>query len=301
MAALTDRTFFLLDVFAEAPCAGNQLAVFPRAFGVTGRRMQQLAGELNFSETAFVTAHPADPTAGAFPTRIFTPRRELPFAGHPTLGTAALLGQLLAPDAEEIRLAPPLGEIPVRFSEEAGELFGTMTQQAPQYGATVDRAAAAAALGVSPDDLHPELPPQKVSTGVEFLLVPFREPRGVTRAALDPTGYRLLVERHQIGAVFFFALAAERPENDVHARMFAPDFGVPEDPATGSASGCLAAYLLEHRALGDGDVDVRIEQGHEMGRPSLLRSSARRRGDRIVIEVGGRALVVARGEWLRGA
>jgi trans-2,3-dihydro-3-hydroxyanthranilate isomerase len=290
--------FYLADVFAERPHAGNQLAVFAGARGLPAGAMQTLAREMNFSESTFIVSD--GERDGGWDVRIFTPACEVPFAGHPTLGTAQVIRDAILPaPRDEIRLNLGVGQIPVRYeAEPGGPTRGFMRQPPPVFGAAVPHETVAALLGVERRALDERFPAQQVSTGLPFLIAPFRELADVQRARLDRTRYRALVREHDLPAIYFFCPQTLAPENRIHARMFADDFGVPEDPATGSACGCLAAYLVEHRYLGSERVAARVEQGHEIGRPSLLLLRARREASAIEVEVGGRVFLVARGEWL---
>lgn len=293
---MNDRTFFILDVFAESPLAGNQLAVFPRAESYSTERMHALTREMNYSESTFITGEPDE--AGRWPVRIFTPGRELPFAGHPTLGTADLIREVLAQDRpDEIVLDLAVGPIPVRYeTDEAGVSRGFMTQNAPEFGAEVPHEEVAAAIGLEASEMVERHPCQSVSTGIPFLIAPVRSLAAVRRARLRAAAFDRLVDRHETEMVLFFAPEAYAADNQINARMFAPTIGVYEDPATGSANGCLAGYLSHHRFFGEDTVSVRVEQGTEIHRPSLLFLRAEPGADGIRVQVGGRTFRVARGE-----
>jgi trans-2,3-dihydro-3-hydroxyanthranilate isomerase len=287
MSSAKGLGYDLLDVFSESPYAGNALAVVHGAAGLDGATMQSIAREMNLSETTFVLReHARD---GAFDVRIFTPNRELPYAGHPTLGTAfAIRARGLAGDAPVLALRLGIGVVPVRF-----DAAGLVWLDAPRatFAAGPERALAAAALGLDPDALDPRLPLEVATTGEPQLLVPLRDPEALRAIALSQLGYRAL--RTAGAPASLYAFTRTGPDGFT-ARMFAPDLGVIEDPATGSAAGWLAAYLARHGVLGGGDLDARIEQGGEMGRPSVL--WIRARGSEI--SVGGRVIPVARGELL---
>jgi trans-2,3-dihydro-3-hydroxyanthranilate isomerase len=282
-------TFYIVDVFAEEKYAGNQLAVVRGGAGLPDETLQKIALEMNYSETTFVLSE--EETGGGYDVRIFTPNDEIPFAGHPTLGTAYVIQyEILAGPVESISLKLKAGEIPVTF----GEVLW-MRQLPPTFGATLDSALIAPTLNLEMADLDDRSPVQEVSTGLPALIVPLRDLDALRRCKVD-------WERHTEVAGPGKNLYVFCPEShddgpgDLSARMFANDPGVPEDPATGSAAGCLAAYLLEHGYLGTDSINVRVEQGYEIGRPSLLYLKAARDGDQTTVHVGGKVQMVARGE-----
>lgn len=272
--------FVITDVFAEAPLSGNQLATVLDAGHLDTDSMQRIAREFNFSETTFITG--GDVSSG-FDVRIFTPTSELPFAGHPTLGTAHVIRkELLESPVDELTLN--LGVGPIRVSVDNEILW--MRQHPPVFGETLAPDVVAEGLGIAPHGLD-EFPAQFVSTGLEFLLVPVRDLQ-VLRA-IDRVDERLA------HGVLVFCPESYEPAQSVAARMFALEMGVGEDPATGSANGCLAAYIVEHGYLGGDAIDIRVGQGYEIGRPSCLYLRARKSGDEIEVNVGGKVHVVAAG------
>ena len=284
-------TFYIVDVFAEEKYAGNQLAVVRGGADLPDETLQKIALEMNYSETTFVLSE--EEIGGGFDVRIFTPGGELPFAGHPTLGTAYVIQQeILACPAERITLKLKAGGIPVTF----GEVLW-MRQLAPTFGTVLDPAPVAGTLGLELTDLDDRYPVQEVSTGLPALIVPLRGLDALRRCKVDWERYTEAAGSGKNLYVF-----CPEPHDDgpggLSARMFANDLGVPEDPATGSAAGCLAAYLLEHSYLEADSVDVRVEQGYEIGRPSLLYLQAARDADEIMVHVGGKVQMVASGELL---
>ena len=284
-------TFYIVDVFAEEKYAGNQLAVVRGGAGLSDKALRKIALEMNYSETAFVLSDWE--TDGGYEVRIFTPGREVPFAGHPTLGTAYVIRhEILAQPVEQTTLNLKAGKITVTF----GEVLW-MRQLPPTFGPTMDPAPAARALGLDAKDLDDRFPVQEVSTGLPALIVPLRNLDALGRCKLDWERYLELAGPGKNLYVFCPGSHAEGPGN-LSARMFANDLGVPEDPATGSAAGCLAGYLAQHRYLETDSVDVRVEQGYEIGRPSLLYLRASREGEAITVHVGGKVQMVARGELL---
>jgi len=287
-----DRQFHIVDVFATERYTGNQLAVVTDAADLDATAMQSLAAEFDYSETTFVTDSLED---GAWPVRIFTPTDEVPFAGHPTLGTASVIRKHLADGPpDEVTLDLQVGEIPVDVRERDGHETLWMHQQPPEFGQTLPHSRLAAVLGLESAAVDDEWPVQVVSTGLPTIIVPLVDRSALEGIELDRAAYDTLVEGRDAKLVHAFCPGARNPENDLAARMFAPALGVREDPATGSANGCLAAYLAEHEYFGSPDIAARVEQGYEIGRPSLLHLDASA-DDEVAVEVGGRVLSVARG------
>ena len=282
-------TFYIVDVFAEERYAGNQLAVVRGGADLPDETLQTIALEMNYSETTFVLSE--EETDGGYDVRIFTPGEEVPFAGHPTLGTAYVIRhEILAGPVESITLNLKAGGIPVTFSEVLW-----MRQLPPTFGEVLDHTSVARALNLETVDLDDHYPVQEVSTGLPALIVPLRDLDALRRCKVDWERYTKVAG----SAKNLYVFCPESHHNgpgDLSARMFANDLGVPEDPATGSAAGCLVAYLLEHSYLGTDSVDVRVEQGYEIGRPSLLYLRAIRDRDEIKVDVGGKVQMVARGE-----
>ena len=292
--------FAQVDVFAERPLEGNQLAIFPDARGLSTEEMQALARETNLSETTFIL--PREPEVErerGVQVRIFTVQEELRFAGHPTLGTASWLywNHPALRGAEQITLELAVGPIPVRFMpQQANEhgVYGTMRQNDPVFGEVHDRAALAAALGLSIDDLDPDLPAQTVSTGMAFCIVPLRSLEVASRLAIPQHAVKAYLDRRD--AKFFHCItrADQASGANWHARM---QFYNGEDPATGSASGCTIAWLVRHGLAASGQ-QVVIEQGTEMLRPSRIHVSAKIADEKVSeVFVGGRTIPVATGRF----
>ena len=283
-----------MDVFAEDKYAGNQLAVVGGAEGLTGAVMQKIAREFNFSETTFILSDRK--RRGGYDVRIFTPSTELPFAGHPTLGTAFVIQQdLIREPVRRVILNLKVGRIPVLFGyrgRKPGVLW--MKQMPPQFGGILEGRLVAPVLSLEKDDLDPRFPVQEVSTGIPFVIVPVKTLEGVKRSCLRID--RLSGLTGEGKAFLLFAAQTQTAENDLHVRVFAHCYGVAEDPATGSANGCLAGYLVRHRFFGGPRIDIRVEQGYEVGRPSLLLLRAGEKAGEVEVLVGGRAIRVARGK-----
>jgi trans-2,3-dihydro-3-hydroxyanthranilate isomerase len=282
-----------VDVFTDRALTGNALAVFPDADGLTTEQMQAIAKETNLSETTFVlpASKETDREQG-IRVRIFTVQEELPFAGHPTLGTAFVLrGKSAAP---EVRLALNVGTVPVRFEQHDGQaVFGEMTQKEPEFGAIHDPKAVAPLAGLTPADFDQTVPIQTVSTGVPFTVAALRSLK--TLQALHVDQVRAAEYLQKSGGKFFFFVCRETvdPNARLHARML---FYNGEDPATGSASGCTAAWMVAH-GVAKPDEQVLIEQGIEMHRPSRIFVRASKRGDKVInVRVGGNCVEVLRAE-----
>ncbi len=229
--------------------------------------------------------------------RIFTPGEEVPFAGHPTVGTAWAIRNLLTPDRPaEIRLNLKVGPIPVAF--DADTEIAWMTTQEPVFGEILEPAVLAGILGLDPKDVDNRFPVQVVSTGLPAVLIPLRALKAVQAARVRMD---LLLELARINdagkAVLVFCPETLSQESRLHVRVFAPLVNVPEDPATGSANSGLAGYLVRHRYFGEGPVDIRVEQGYEMGRPSRLYLRARQKSNGpIEVQVGGKVRLAAKGD-----
>jgi trans-2,3-dihydro-3-hydroxyanthranilate isomerase len=282
-------SFYIVDVFAEEKYAGNQLAVVRGGADLSAEDLGKIALEMNYSETAFVLAD--EETDGGYDVRIFTPGMEVPFAGHPTLGTAYVIRhEILAGPVDEVTLNLKAGKIPVTF----GDLLW-MRQLPPTFGATLDPAQMALAINLETTNIDDRFPVQEVSTGLPTVIIPLRDLDALRRCKVDWERYTELVGPDKNLYVFCPEPHEDGP-GDLSARMFADDLGVPEDPATGSAAGCLAGYLAEHRYFGTDPVDVRVEQGYEIKRPSLLYLRAETKGGETTVHVGGKVQMVARGK-----
>ena len=284
--------YHLLDVFTDRPFAGNPLAVFVDPPELTTQQMQAIAGELNLSETVFVRP-PADEQA--WPTRIFTPTAELPFAGHPTIGTAVLLAELgLA--ADQVLLAERVGDVAVTIEDRIGGRAATLrTAVAPTYAEAPDRDLLARVLSIDPADLHPRLAAGIWSCGVPFCVVPLRDAAALARTHVDAAVWSTHLAHTDAADLYPLAPL----DDDLHrwrARMYAPGMGIAEDPATGSAAAASAGLLAASRQLRTGPLRWVIEQGVEMGRPSELRVALDHDGgEAAAVLVSGDAVVVGEG------
>jgi trans-2,3-dihydro-3-hydroxyanthranilate isomerase len=296
--------FVQLDVFTQTLLSGNPLAIFPDARGLADAEMQALAREMNLSETTFILPRDAATEAReGKKVRIFTVETELPFAGHPTLGTALYLyaSESNRKKPGEITLDLKAGKIPVRFtanSENAGgdrvdgQVFGEMRQRDPEFGTPLSRDDVARVSGIAVDEISSEWPIQPVSTGLTFTIVPFRNRQ--TLSDLKFSYIQAAEFLRNTGANFFYFLCPERREGrlEARARMF---FYGGEDPATGSAAGCAASWMVQH-GVEKSDEQVVIRQGVECRRPSQMHVRATREGGRVTnVRVGGYAVEILRG------
>ncbi|HUS18450.1 MAG TPA: PhzF family phenazine biosynthesis protein [Terriglobales bacterium] len=295
--------YVVLDVFTNQPMQGNPLAVFSEARGLSDAEMQSIAKETNLSETTFIL--PRDAAAErerGVRVRIFTPTEELPFAGHPTLGTATYLRSAAQLPSNQVDLELNIGKIPVTFEERGKDApFGEMCQSDPEFGQTHELNAVAQMAGLEPADLRDDVPIQTVSTGVAFAIVPVKTLRAMhslTNVFSWQTALRYL---NRTDAKFAYFICTETdepgpggPQANIHARMF---FYNGEDPATGSAAGCAAAWMARYKVAKSGE-RLLIEQGVEMKRRSQLYVRADVANDKIVnVRVGGQAVIIARGEF----
>ena len=292
--------FVQLDVFTRKPLTGNPLAIFTDASGLTDQQMQALAREMNLSETTFIL--PREPRVEAKEgkrVRIFTVEEELPFAGHPTLGTALYLHSTAASGADEIVLDLNVGKIGIRFSTDsnsrsdrvAGDVFAEMRQRNPEFGPTLPRDKVASVLGSDGSEIAAEWPSQIVSTGLPFAIVPIRDAK--TLANLKPDLVKAGALLEGTGARFCYFISLEREGRlEVRARMF---FYGGEDPATGSAAGCAVSWMVRH-GLAKSDEQILIRQGVEARRPSEIFVRATRESEKVTnVRVGGYAVEVLRG------
>jgi len=290
--------YYTCDVFTETRFGGNPLAVLPRAEGLSDGQMQQIAREFNFSESAFVLPSKAGHTRDV---RIFTPAREVPFAGHPNVGTAFVL-------AATGELGKIRSSLTVTFAEEAGPVSVTVQEaqgritscelaapQPPSLGKRLSAGLTASAVSLAPEDVVTAThPPQVASVGLPFLMAELRDRSALERARVDISGFEALQAGGGPTGVYLYARSNDG--FDLRARMFAPLAGVPEDPATGSAACALAGLLAHHREQPGGSFSWRIGQGVEMGRPSMLLARADKKDGRVEgTWVGGACVLVSEG------
>jgi trans-2,3-dihydro-3-hydroxyanthranilate isomerase len=290
-----ERECVLLDVFTDKPYSGNQLAVFPQAEGLTDEQMQKLAKEINYSETTFllnVARQEAD-----FKVRIFTPRFEIPFAGHPVLGTSYALMNILNvwPQKKAVLyLKTNVGVIPLE--KKAENIW--MTQNEPEFSKKyIDKKEVAAMVNLSPEDIADDLPIEEVSTGNKVLILPVKGLASMQRASGNVNNLSRFYKETGSLAPYLFTLETINKEAKIHSRFFAPHAGIIEDPATGSAAGPLTAYLLKYSVFGN-NFTIQNEQGIEMGRPSKILMSGKKNRGKYTVRIGGTCAYVGKGKYV---
>ncbi|MFW6124191.1 MAG: PhzF family phenazine biosynthesis protein [Acidobacteriota bacterium] len=292
------RKFFIVDVFAEKKYSGNQLAVFLDAEDISKQEMQQIAKEVNYSETTFVLSNKNK--SREYKVRIFTPEKEVPFAGHPTLGTAYVIQrEIIKERTNEVILNLKAGNIPVAFNYRNNKpeiLF--MKQNCPVFGEIFDKHLVSRALSLKQDDIMEEFLIQEVSTGLPFIIVALKSLKAVKKAHVNKELFYEIIKDKDAKAVLIFCSETYHKKNDLNVRVFADYFGVPEDPATGSANGCLAGYLIEHDFFSRKKIDIKVEQGYEIGRPSRLYLRAQEKEGKTEVFVGGKVFLTAKGEFI---
>ncbi len=289
-----ELTFYIVDVFAEYKYEGNQLAVVVSEDVLSDAMMQKIAKEMNFSETTFITS------IENHDVRIFTPKTELPFAGHPVLGTAYVIKkEFIKEKIKTISLNIKLGTIAVLFKYK-GDVIDEiwMEHKEPTFHGFFAPEVLAEVLGIKEEDIDTRFNIQEVSTGVPTLIVPLKSLDALKRAKIKKEPYEKLIQNLQAKTILIFCPETYNKNNDLNMRFFADYYGVPEDPATGSAAGCLAAYLVKHEYFGKNTIDIKVEQGYEIGRNSLLLLRAEKKQNKYYIMVGGNAYIIAKGKLL---
>ncbi len=347
--------FYIVDVFAIEKYTGNQLAVVLNAGDFSSEQMLKIACEMNYSETTFVLSDKEK--NGGYDVRIFTPNEELPFAGHPTLGTAFIIGrEIIKKPLEQIKLNLKVGQIPVTFEDDD---VLRMKQKPPVFGSILDASMLADVLNVAIDDIDTRFPIQEVSTGIPCVIVSLKSLQALQNARVNQEKYFKLIEklnrdfvsesddrrrnsafrqgrghffdrgtlstkklssdtaleqnneriadsdtksRLKAKAILIFCPETINKQNHLQVRLFADYYGVPEDPATGSANGCLAGYLAKYNYFNGNllsEEDLRVEQGYQINRPSLLRLRAKEITGEIEINVGGKVIMVAEGKLVQ--
>ena len=284
------------DVFTRTPLTGNPLLVFSDARGLQDAEMQALARESNLSETTFIFPRDAAiEREKGVQVRIFTPTAELPFAGHPTLGTAMQVRATTQDGAQRVVLDLKAGKVPVTFGDTGLGTYGEMTQKDPEFGETYPRELVAPLVGLGADDVADDVPVQAVSTGLAFVVLPLRSLRAIRSVRMNFPGIVELLAKNNRRSFYLVTREVEDPKARLHARY---PFARGEDPATGSAAGCATAWMVRH-GVAKHDERVIIEQGLEMQRPSQLFVRASRSGESVMnVRVGGYAMQVMRGEYV---
>ncbi|TXT61760.1 MAG: Trans-2,3-dihydro-3-hydroxyanthranilate isomerase [Promethearchaeota archaeon] len=288
---MKDIPFYIVDVFTEIKYQGNQLAVFIAEEKLSEMEMQQIANEMHFSETTFITS------LDEYKVRIFTPKTELDFAGHPILGTAYILQQkFIKEKIKTLLLNINLGTIPILFKYKGDSIKQVwMEQRNPTFSGFFDPQVISEVIGLRKEDIDQRFPCQEVSTGSPFIIIPIKNLEAMKRSRLNHKEYYQLVSNTHAKALLLFSSETQEKKNDMHVRVFADYLGVPEDPATGSGNGCLAGYLIEHDYFGKDSIEIRVEQGYEINRCSLLHLKANKNGNKINVSVGGNVQISAKG------
>ncbi|MGK7957287.1 MAG: PhzF family phenazine biosynthesis protein [Crocosphaera sp.] len=295
-------SFYTVDVFTNVMFGGNQLAVFPEAEGLSSEIMQKIAAEFNFSETVFLL--PPTVTNATKKLRIFTPTQELPFAGHPTLGAAYILGLIdnsINKNSdynlifeEEVGLVP----LTIKFQDQQPIYTELTSPQLPIFSdETPSIEELASILSLKIEDFRQDIySPQAVSCGLPFLFVPLHNREGLKRIKLNGDRWQQILENAWASSLYVFSFDPENDDSNIRARMFAPGLGVIEDPATGSAATAFGGYLGIRETEKSGQFNWRIEQGFEMGRPSFLEVKTEKIDGKInKICVGGASILVSQG------
>ncbi len=281
--------FYIVDCFAENKYQGNQLLVMIPDRDLSDEEQQMIAREINFSETAFILSDKKE--NGGYDVRIWTPDMEVPFAGHPTLGTAYVICHCLEHDESSlVKLNLKAGQIPVNKSEDGM----TMSQNPPRFGSVIQRNEIAEVFGIHENEISPEYPVQWVSTGLEAVIIPLKTRESLSKINMDRTAFEKYITRHpenRCSHLFF----VQTGDCLLEARCMMENYA--EDPATGSANGGLAGYLLEHNRFNKSDVRYTVIQGEDMGRRSVLKIHASKMPDGWTIEAGGQCHIIAHGEW----
>lgn len=291
-------SFYIVDVFAEEKYTGNQLAVFREAQMLSDIEMQQIAKEMNYSETTFILSE--EKRNSGYDVRIFTPEEEVPFAGHPTLGTAYVIQQeIIREPIETVILNLKVGQIPVTINYREGRAdILWMKQKAPTFGKIFDTEQTSEVLSIDRGEMDTRFPIQEVSTGLPFIIVPLKTLGTLKQSKINIDKYFELIKKTEAKAILIFCPETRNQQNDLSVRVFADYYGVPEDPATGSANGCLAGYLVKYRYFGNDRINIQVEQGYEIGRPSLLLLRAEEKEGKIDVSVGGKVVMIAKGEFI---
>lgn len=297
-----NKEFYTLDVFTQQPFCGNQLAVFPSAEGLTSETMQKIAIEFNFSETVFVM--PSENHQADFKLRIFTPGGEIPFAGHPTIGTAFLLAKIgkipLTENPTQTYLQEGIGNVPVKiYSNNNQPISAELTAPNPPefYPEIPPISALAEVLSLSETEITvTDFPPQAVSCGLPFLIIPVINTQALARAKINQLAWQKTLSNFIAPHVY---PCCNKDENQWRVRMFAPALNITEDPATGSAATAFSAYLANRENIPDGNWQWQIEQGIEMGRASKILASAEKKAGQISkITVGGESILITVGQLI---
>lgn len=285
--------FYLVDVFAEQKYQGNQLAVLMPRMAIDTAEMQRIAKEINFSESSFIV--PDKKNNGGYDVRIFTPDVEIPFAGHPTLGTAFIIHSVLEESkSNQVILNLPIGQIPVVVS---GNEF-IMKQNEPVFGDKVQPEIIAEILNIDIAEIDDNFPVQVVSTGLPAIIAPIKSLSGIKKCSINHERFKAFIRQITKANILVYTKETQNEDNQLHVRVFMDDPGFLEDAATGSANGNLAGYLLKYNVFNASEIKLQVEQGYQIGRYSLIKILASKINEKYNINIAGKVILVASGEWL---
>jgi len=296
--------YYIVDVFAQERFTGNPVAIVECTQELSDEKMLQIARELNAPETTFINPVPQD---GSYKIRMFTPTREVVFSGHPTLGAAFIINHFFAPSPKkQVKLTLKSSEVLIDSPALEGGSTNTIIskhkpilfsgQKSPEFDRKFDPVLISRIVGVDVEDFDDRYPIQAVTVGLGFVIVPVKTLHTLKRIRINLERYNWFCAKSEAKLILAFTPETEDPENHLHVRVFSDFYGIPEDPATGSGNGALVAYLSKYNFFDSPEIDVRIEQGYEIGRPSLILAKAIPRGEEIDVTIGGRVILVAQGE-----
>lgn len=287
--------FYITDVFGENKYSGNQLATYRCDSPLATKEMQKIAHEINFSESTFILSD--EQKNDGYNVRLFTPTKEVDFAGHPTLGTAYIIRQHIIKDPlQKIILNLKIGQIPVTFTGHNSETLW-MEQMEPIFGKVLEIDDLSKILNIPKEAFDTSFPIQEVSTGLPHIIVPLKKLKYLRSAKVYKELYFKFIDKMWAKNIFIFCPESYAGSHDMSVRVFADYLGIPEDPATGSGNGCLAGYLIRYRYFNSTEIEIKIGQGYEVNRPSLLLLRAKEHDSQIKISVGGKVIPIAEGLW----
>lgn len=287
--------FYITDVFGENKYSGNQLATYRCGSPLTTKEMQKIAHEINFSESTFILSEEQE--NGGYNVRIFTPTKEVDFAGHPVLGTAYIIRQHIIKDPlQKVNINLKIGQITVTFTGHKNEILW-MEQIEPTFGNIFSIDDLSKILNIPQEAFDTNFPIQEVSTGLPHIIVPLKKLKYLKSAKVSKELYFKFIDKTWAKNILIFCPEGYTNSHDMSVRMFADYLGIPEDPATGSGNGCLAGYLIKYRYFNSTEIEIKIGQGYEVNRPSLLLLRAKEHDSQIRISVGGKVIPIAEGQW----
>ncbi|MHA1796101.1 MAG: PhzF family phenazine biosynthesis protein [Promethearchaeota archaeon] len=301
---MTTLKYFIVDVFAQKKFTGNPVAVVEVEKPLDESLMLKIAQEMNFRETSFVSTEPNE--AGHYKLRIFTPKKEVAFSGHPTLGTAYVIKHYLSYNKENnisLQLKSGITSVQCITVKKNGSDFISKKksillsdQKQPEFGHIFEPVLLSRVLGIEPADIDSEYPIQEVFSGLGFIIVPIKTLKKLKEIKINSERYNWLVQKTKAKVIQAFCHETENPEHNIHTRVFADYYKIPEDAASGSGAGCLAAYVVKYDYFNQSNIELLVEQGYEIGRPSLIIAKATLKDDSLDVNIGGRVILSAKGE-----